>query len=160
MSTELARKLRREASVPERAMWNILREFRRRGVHFRRQVQIGTYYTDFACHRPAIVIEVDGSTHGSNLAQSNDAVRDDYLRGRGYRVLRFLSNDVTRNANGVFLAIEALLTENDRRVAPPTRAPLGRVAPSCATLPANGGGQAEGVASFPPNLTTQGGGDP
>ncbi len=146
--------------MPERAMWNILREFRRRGLHFRRQVQIGTYYVDFACHRPAIVIEVDGSTHGSELAHSNDEVRDDYLRGRGYLVLRFWSNDVTRNANGVFLAIEAVLAEDARCAAPPTLAPLGRVAPSSATLPASGGGQGERALLSTPNRPRHGGGEP
>ena len=140
LNTELARRLRREASPPERVMWAILQPFREQGFHFRRQVLIGTYYADFACRRPAIVIEVDGATHGTDLAQSSDATRDDYFRGRGFRVLRFWNNDVMQNANGVFLAVKAVLDEASRRVAPPTRASLGRSAPSSATLPARGRG--------------------
>jgi very-short-patch-repair endonuclease len=69
-------------------MWAVLRPLREQGFHFRRQVLIGTYYADFACRRPAVVIEVDGATHGGDIAQSNDATRDDYFRGRGFRVLR------------------------------------------------------------------------
>lgn len=124
-------------------MWHVLREFRARGFHFRRQVQIGSYYVDFVIHRPAIVIEVDGYSHGTEIAQSNDALRDDYLRGRGYRVLRISNEDVLKNRNGVFLAVEALLAESSGPAPPPTLAPLGRVAPSSATLPASGGGQIE-----------------
>ena len=122
-------------------MWHILAEFCQRGFHFRRQVLIGSYYVDFACHRPAVVIEVDGYSHGTDVAQSNDALRDDYLRGRGYRVLRIGNRDVVQGANGVFLAVEALLAETSSRAAPPTLAPLGRAAPSSATLPASGGGR-------------------
>ena len=92
-------------------MWRILHQFRQRGVNFRRQVQLGTYYADFACYHPSIVIEVDGSTHGSELAASNDATRDDYFRGRGLRVLRFWNGDVMHNPEGVFRLVEAELAK-------------------------------------------------
>ena len=60
MSTDLARKLRRDPPEPERRMWAILFPLRRQGYNFRRQAQIGAYYADFACRHPAMVIEVDG----------------------------------------------------------------------------------------------------
>ncbi|MEP7241672.1 MAG: DUF559 domain-containing protein, partial [Devosia sp.] len=109
MVTELARKLRANLTPPEQAMWRILYSLRRVGFHFRRQVQIGAYYVDFACLQPSIAIEVDGATHGDDLAQSNDAMRDDYLSGRGFRVLRFWNNDVMVNPDGVWqVIVEAL----------------------------------------------------
>jgi very-short-patch-repair endonuclease len=144
VSTDLARKLRREASPPERAVWRLLGQFRRRGINLRRQVQIGAYYADFACHDAAVVIEVDGSSHDSELAQSNDAVRDDYFRGRGYRVLRFTNSDALSNPEAIFIAIEVALTEPPQRASPPTRSALG-LRPSSATLPATGEGEASGV---------------
>src|SRR5687767_14610690 len=104
-------------------MWRILYPFRQDGVHFRRQVQIGTYYVDFACMRPSLVIEVDGNTHGTDLAESNDAVRDDYLRGRGFRVLRFWNNDVFQNPDGVYDVISRALAEVSQLGAPPTPDP-------------------------------------
>jgi very-short-patch-repair endonuclease len=115
LSTELSRKLRHKATPPERAMWAILRDLRRNGVHFRRQVHIGSYYADFACHQPGLVIEVDGGTHGTDVAQSNDASRDDYFRGRGYRVLRFWNGDVLRNPSGVLRVVEDELTQISER---------------------------------------------
>jgi very-short-patch-repair endonuclease len=126
LSTELARKLRRKASPPEQAMWRVLHPFRQEGYNFRRQVEIGTYYVDFACHRPALVIEVDGGTHTVEPQQTNDAVRDDYLKGRGYRVLRFWNNDVMGNPEGVYLAIAAELADLSPVAASPTLDPSPR----------------------------------
>lgn len=141
MSTELVRKLRHSATPPERAMWNILRPLRQRGFNFRRQVEIGKYYVDFACHRPALVIEVDGDTHGSDAARSNDEVRDDYLVGRGYRVLRFWNREVMSASDGVYQVIEACLTEISASGAPPTLAPLGRSASKLRYPPREGEGE-------------------
>jgi very-short-patch-repair endonuclease len=123
LTTELARKLRRNPPEPERRMWAILHPLRRQGYNFRRQVEIGSYYADFACRQPALVIEVDGETHSTDLATTNDAVRDDYFTGRGYRVLRFWNNEVTHNAEGVYLTIVAALAEISSPTAPPTLDP-------------------------------------
>lgn len=123
VNTELARKLRRQAGEPERRMWAILHSLRRQGYNFRRQVEIGSYYADFACRHPALVIEVDGETHTTELAQANDAVRDDYFAGRGYRVLRFWNNEVTKNPEGVYLTIVSALAVISSPAAPPTLDP-------------------------------------
>ncbi|WP_082434519.1 endonuclease domain-containing protein [Devosia sp. A16] len=123
MSTELARKLRRSPPEPERRMWGILFPLRRQGYNFRRQAKIGAYYADFACRHPAMVIEVYGETHTTDLAQSNDATRDDYFAGRGFRVLRFWNNEVMENAEGVYLTIAAALAEASSVTAPPTLDP-------------------------------------
>ena len=72
-------------------MWRILWPFRQRGCHFRRQVQLGSYYVDFACIAAKLVIEVDGDTHGSEQGIVADGSRDEYLAGRGILVLRFHS---------------------------------------------------------------------
>jgi very-short-patch-repair endonuclease len=96
-------------------MWNLLGVFRRSGVNFRRQVNIGAYYADFACHQPALIIEVDGNSHGTDLARTNDDARDDYFRGRGYRVLRFWNGDVLRNPSGVLRVVEDELTQISER---------------------------------------------
>jgi very-short-patch-repair endonuclease len=127
-------------------MWALLRPFRQNGVHFRRQVQIGSYYADFACHKPQVVIEMDGQTHGTEIARSNDEVRDDYFRSRGYRVLRFWNGDVFANPEGVAVAVAALLTEAAPIASPPTLAALGAFGSSSATLPADGGGDASRTA--------------
>jgi very-short-patch-repair endonuclease len=104
-------------------MWAIPYHFRQRGFRFRRQVNIGAYYADFACLTPAIVIEVDGATHATEQAQGNDALRDDYFRSRGFRVLRFWNIDVMGNRDGVYTLIELALAEGSNQSAPPTPDP-------------------------------------
>ena len=103
VSTELSRKLRRNASPPERALWAILYHFRQRGFRFRRQVNIGAYYADFACHHPKLVIEIDGLSHTS---PDYDAKRDAFMRAEGYRVLRVGNDHVLREIEGVMILVQ------------------------------------------------------
>jgi len=90
-------------------MWRLLYPFRTGDYHFRKQVQFGPYYADFACHHAKLVIEVDGDTHGATAAISHDLRRDDFLRMRGYTVLRFSNLDVMTNPDGVFDVISTAL---------------------------------------------------
>jgi very-short-patch-repair endonuclease len=102
-------------------MWKMLRSFRNH--HFRRQVQLGSYYVDFVSISAALVIEVDGDTHTVGATPANDELRDNYLTARGFRVLRFWNNDVMNNPDGVYLVVESALAERFERVAPPTPHP-------------------------------------
>jgi very-short-patch-repair endonuclease len=63
-----------------------------------------------------LIIVVDGEQHGALLAQSNDAVRDDYLGGRGYRVLRVASTELFGNQDGVYSLVEGALATTPARV--------------------------------------------
>src|SRR5271169_7014542 len=66
--------------------WHLRHRLALHGSHFRRQVQIGPYIADFACHQLKLVIELDGGQHGSQI-QKDDA-RTVRLESEGYRVLR------------------------------------------------------------------------
>ncbi len=109
MSLERARELRKNATIPERAMWRLLKPFRDQGVHFRRQAQIGRYYADFACHGEKLVIEVDGETHAVGDGPEKEEARTEFLHSKGFRVLRFSNAEVMNNPEGVFTAIEQVL---------------------------------------------------
>ena len=87
----------------ERKLWRYLRLRQLDGHKFRRQVSIGPYIADFACLKAMLVIEVDGGQHAD--AYAYDSRRDDYMRGQGYRVLRFWNNDVLGNMEGVWQVI-------------------------------------------------------
>ncbi len=108
MSTR-AQTLRKQATPPEVRLWRLLYPFRTGAYHFRKQVQIGPYCVDFACHHARLVIEVDGDTHYLPGAQKKDAERDRFLRHQGYEVLRFSNADVLSNPEHVHLAIESAL---------------------------------------------------
>jgi very-short-patch-repair endonuclease len=96
MTDELAKKLRANATEPERRLWAALREARRSGLHFRRQVPIGTFIVDFACHRVKVIVELDGSQHGTADAVAYDEDRTEFLRRRGYRVIRFWNHEILK----------------------------------------------------------------
>ena len=98
-------------NAPEAKLWNALRELRRLGHHFRRQVPMGNYYADFCCHKACLIVEVDGDTHYTEAAIAHDAIRDAFLRREGYRVLRVTNLDVMRNLDGVLTEILRLLDQ-------------------------------------------------
>jgi very-short-patch-repair endonuclease len=104
-TTARARALRQSMTDAERRLWRYLRRHFL-GVHFRRQVPIGSYIVDFACLRRKLVIEVDGGQH---LESEEDLVRDRWLKEQGYRVLRFWNHEVLRNTEGVLEVIGARL---------------------------------------------------
>jgi very-short-patch-repair endonuclease len=106
---ERARKLRREKTVPERWLWRALRDLKTTGRHFRQQVPIGSFIVHFADMSAGLVIELDGDSRCSENAQTYDAQRTAWLKGEGYRVLRFGNRDVLQNREGVMLVVyEAL----------------------------------------------------
>lgn len=84
-SREFARHNRSHMSKAEAKLWIFLRR-RALGHRFRRQHAIGRYIVDFVCLEKRLIVEVDGRQHGD---LDNDRVRDDHMRRRGYRVLRF-----------------------------------------------------------------------
>jgi very-short-patch-repair endonuclease len=100
-----ARKLRANATDCERLMWTYLRAKRFAGVRFRRQHPIGPYIVDFFCPLAKLVIELDGSQHGTDEALAYDAARTAWLEARGYRVLRFSNLEVNENRAGVMESI-------------------------------------------------------
>ncbi|MBJ3785909.1 endonuclease domain-containing protein [Devosia sediminis] len=106
MCVDRARHLRRNMPIPEAKLWNALRLLRAQGYHFRRQVEIGRrYYVDFCCHASGLVIEVDGDTHFAGNAPARDRVRDAFLNGEGYRVLRVPNGEVMHNLEGVMTLV-------------------------------------------------------
>ena len=97
---ERARRLRREQTVAERRLWRQLRDRQLLGEKFRRQHPIAPYIVDFVCLSRKLIVELDGGQHAERR-KAYDKNRDDYLRRKGFRVLRFWNNDVLGNLDGV-----------------------------------------------------------
>jgi very-short-patch-repair endonuclease len=91
--------LRRDSTPAEQKLWRYLRSRSLAGFKFVRQKPIGPYVVDFVCRERRLVIEVDGGQHAES---SRDAVRDQWLVERRYRVLRFWNNEVLENIEGVW----------------------------------------------------------
>jgi len=86
----------------ERRLWYRLRAHRFGGYKFKRQVPIGPYVVDFACLNHGLVVELDGGQHSEDI---KDAARDEFLRAKGFRVLRFWNNDALKNTSAILEAI-------------------------------------------------------
>ena len=99
-----ARALRREMTLPEGMLWQVLRQ-RPDGCKFRRQHPIGRCVVDFYCAAAHLVIEVDGESHSMGDQAEKDRRRDQWLREQGLSVLRFGATDVIRDPQSVTTAI-------------------------------------------------------
>lgn len=102
---ERARRLRQAMSPPEVALWQHLRT-RPGGFKFRRQHRAPPYTLDFYCREAAVAIEVDGAVHDMGDNPARDERRNAWLAERGVVTLRFTTEDVLRNLEGVPLRIE------------------------------------------------------
>lgn len=106
-----AKQLHREMTEPEARLWSHLRAHRMGAVHFRNQHAIGNYIVDFCAPRKKLIIELDGSQH---LEQEEyDAERTEFLKSRGYKVLRFWNNNIMNDIDSVLNVIWDTLNENN-----------------------------------------------
>ena len=96
--TGIARRLRENSTNTEQYLWKHLRNRQVEGFKFRRQQQLGKHIVDFVNLENKVVVEVDGGQHVHN---SNDKIRDEWLRAEGYKVLRFWDNEVFNNLESV-----------------------------------------------------------
>lgn len=95
-----ARKLRQNMTDTEKKLWTLLRD-NQLGVHFRRQVPVGLYIVDFICRKVKLIVELDGSQHYDKKGLLYDSKRDDYLRERGFVVLRFTDREFLTDSQAV-----------------------------------------------------------
>jgi len=105
-TTPIARKLRREATFPERLLWSRLR----RGalsVEVRGQVPVGPYVVDFYVPAARLVIEVDGRSHDGRGA--SDREREEALHAMGLRVVRVSNDAVLGDVDAVLVYLAAAL---------------------------------------------------
>ena len=101
-----ARMLRKNSTIQEKRLWNLLKNRQFHNLRFKRQVPIGNYIIDFLCPEIKLVIELDGGQHNEPENIEYDTERTEFLETKGYMVLRFWNNDVYKNINGVLEEIE------------------------------------------------------
>ena len=89
--------MRSKMTPAETVLWAKLRR-KNMGIKFKRQQPLGHYIVDFVCFEHKIIIEADGSHHAGS---EYDKIRDAWLEGQGFRVLRFWNNEILGNLEGV-----------------------------------------------------------
>ena len=101
---EASRRLRRDSTPAEVALWAGVRGRRLGGFKFRHQQLVPGFVVDFYCPEAGLVVELDGPVHDSQVAA--DAEREAALRGRGLRVIRFPNRRVEAELPAVLAEIE------------------------------------------------------
>ena len=106
-----ARSLRSTMTRAEYILWSHLRNRRLQGLKFRRQQPVPPYIADFACVDAMLIVELDGSQH---LEQARyDGQRDEFLKKKGFRVLRFWNNQALAETD---LVLEEILNVARARI--------------------------------------------
>jgi very-short-patch-repair endonuclease len=106
---ERRRRLRRHATPQELRLKTALRCRQLAGHKFRFNPSIAHYVVDFYCAKQRLVVEIDGSQHYTPEGLGNDAVRTEFLRSLGIRVVRFTNREVDEELPRVLAAIAAAL---------------------------------------------------
>jgi len=119
VTRDRARRLRADMTGHEVLLWTRLQDMRPHGARFRRQAPIGPYIVDFAWLTGRLVIELDGDQHGHDDAVTRDRIRDSWLEGRGFEVLRFWNDELTENLDGVLDTIFQKVVEHGGDPTPP-----------------------------------------
>ena len=93
----LARKLRKEMTLPGILLWRHLRQ-RPYSLKFRNQHGTGDYVLDFYCSDARLAIEVDGFAHDTAEQAEHDLGRNAWLTSHGVETLRIPASEVLADA--------------------------------------------------------------
>lgn len=107
-----AKRLRKEMTPPEIALWLVLRS-NEAGLRFRRQHAAGGHVLDFYCAPARLAIEVDGECHNHGDRPERDAARDAWLVAQNIHILRYPAREMLANLDDVLRQITSVAV--DRR---------------------------------------------
>ena len=93
---EFARAERAMANEFANTVWQWIRNRQIHNQKFRREYAIPPYTADFCCIELKLILEIDGAKHFTAEGKQRDLVRDEFLEGQGYRVMRISGYDVLR----------------------------------------------------------------
>jgi very-short-patch-repair endonuclease len=119
--------LRKDDTWAEKLMWRWLRGRRFSGYKFRRQHPLQPYHLDFFCKEAELNIELDGSHHGHPDQCQHDLVREEFLRSRGIKTLRFWNAQLRRNPQSIRDTIFEELQQRKPRPLPAYTRPLNKM---------------------------------
>jgi len=101
-----AKELRNNMTLPEKLLWEELKDNKFLGYKFRRQHPIGIYIVDFYAHKLKLVIEVDGQYHEKPEQENLDKERTIFIEFNGLKVIRFTNEEVLVHVKTVIQKIK------------------------------------------------------
>ena len=122
-SIDFARRQRRTANEFASDVWQWIRNRQICHQKFRREVPIHPYTVDFCCAELKLIIEVDGEHHLTPEGLEHDRIRDAYLRGLGFEILRIPGYAVIRDGSAVVEQIREFVKARMQNPSPPTPLP-------------------------------------
>ena len=105
-----AKRLRKEMTPPEIALWFALRR-NEAGLRFRKQHAVEGYVLDFYYAPARLAIEVDGEAHSRGDRPERDIVRDARLVSLGLLVVRYPATEILSHLDDVARQIIAIAVE-------------------------------------------------
>src|SRR5688572_29741119 len=133
---EFARSQRASGNEFASTVWQWVRNRHVCQQKFRREYPIPPYTADFCCVELKLILEIDGVEHFADDGRQRDRVRDDFLEGQGYRVVRIAGYDVLREPSLCLKRIEEEVKKRMRELENPSQNPS-----PPAPLPAAGRGE-------------------
>ena len=91
--------LRKNQTMAENLLWQIIRNRQIAGLKFRRQHPLANYIADFYCHELKLVIELDGDVHDIAWVKERDLRREKAMKELGLQIVRFSNEQVFSNAD-------------------------------------------------------------
>jgi very-short-patch-repair endonuclease len=116
--------LRNNMPPAEKLIWNRLKGKEIEWCKFRRQYSIGAFVVDFYVPELRLAIEIDGSSHVGDAAQTYDAERQTFLESKGTKFLRFTNQQVDEELDAVIESIGLVVCELRRE--PHSNPPLAK----------------------------------
>lgn len=110
-----AKDLRNNATIQEKFLWQYLRKRSLLNLKFRRQQPLGPYIVDFICCEKKIIIELDGGQHNKSEKLDYDRQRDEFIKSKGYKVVRIWNNEVINNIEEVMEHIKNTINDPTRK---------------------------------------------
>jgi very-short-patch-repair endonuclease len=102
---EFSRQLRKNMTLGEVLLWNILKAGAIKGYTFNRQKPIENYIVDFYCKPLKLVIEVDGISHSFDDVKIKDEKKQEAIEKLGLNLLRLNEKDIRFHRTQVVDAI-------------------------------------------------------
>ncbi len=103
---ERAKQLRKQMTLSELKIWELLKGSKMLGLRFRAQHPIDIFIADFYCHSLKLVFEIDGGIHKSKDRAEYDIGRTGELNYLGIQVARFTNEEIEKDIEQVRKRIE------------------------------------------------------
>jgi very-short-patch-repair endonuclease len=99
-----AKRFRKQMTQAETAFWELVRNNKVHGFHFRRQQVIAGFIADFFCNQLKLIVEIDGGVHEQQ--KNYDVERERIISLRGLTIVRFSNAEIIYNLNTVKQRLE------------------------------------------------------